>query len=82
MVTYAYRKTRGRQQINGGATLTFEVWKIVRNVPKYFGLTKANAASYRGDESTVARYIARREGYKLTKDGYDIVRQDVRLIKI
>lgn len=81
MVTFAFTKKRGRQHISGGATLTFTIYKMVRNVPKFYGETKANSASYYGDTPTVGMFIADKEGWKLTKHKH-IKRKDVKIVEL
>ena len=81
MATYTYTKKKGRRSKMGGVTLTFTVYKMVRNIPKLLGTVKANSAAYPGDKLTVSKFIAKKEGYRTTSTG-KITRKDVQIVEM
>jgi hypothetical protein len=79
MPTYYFNKTKTSIRRYGGTNYLFKVWKQTKKGLKALGTFKINTASYRGDRGEVARFVAKKEGYRMTDSGYRIKRKDVHI---
>jgi len=81
MPNYIYVREAGpTKRINGSRTLTFEIYRIKNNKPKYMGEVKRESASYKGDRTTVEEFIAKKDHYAF--DGYRLKRKDIHITEI
>jgi len=80
MPSYIYKKESGPTKRSGSRTLTFIIYRIKNNKPKYLGEVKRESASYRGDNATVAEFIAKKDHYAF--DGYRLKRKDIYIREI
>ena len=81
MPNYIYKKESGTtKKRSGGRTLTFTIYKIKNNKPKYMGEVVRESASYKGDTPTVAEFIAKKDHYAF--DGYMLKRKDIHIREI
>lgn len=75
-----YKKHSGAVKRNGSRTLTFSIYRIKNNKPKYLGEVKRESAAYKGDNTTVAEFIAKKDHYAF--DGYKLKRKDIHITEI
>ena len=81
MPNYIYKKESGpTKRSSGGRTLTFSIYRIKNNKPKYLGEVRRESASYKGDSTTVAEFIAKKDHYAF--DGYRLKRKDIYIREI
>ena len=81
MPSYIYKKESGpTKKRSGSRTLTFSIYRIKNNKPKYLGEVRRESASYKGDYVAVAEFIAKKDHYAF--DGYRLKRKDIHITEI
>ena len=81
MPNYIYKKESGHtKKRSGSRTLTFSIYRIKNNKPKYLGEVIRESASYKGDSATVAEFIAKKDHYAF--DGYRLKRKDIHITEV
>ena len=81
MPSYIYTKESGKtKKRSGSRTLIFTIYRIKNNKPKYIGEIRRESASYKGDDATVAEFIAKKDHYAF--DGYRLKRKDIHITEI
>lgn len=80
MIRYIYTQHKGQTLTSGGRNVTYQIYRVIHNKPKYLGEHKANTGAYRGDVSEVKSFIAKKDGYQF--DGYRFKRGDIEVAEV
>ena len=61
----------------------FKVYYLTskHSMPQLIGTTRAMSASYKGNEATVANFLAEKYNFKIT-DGYNLDRSDITIWEV